>query len=215
MPVIVSLAPEEEEEMPKPSWAHNYEKEQAAAARQLKGTVVKWNVAAGWGFITRADGLGDIFVHQRHVKKKGFRSLLEGEAVEFEVQAGTGAGKLEAVHVTGPAGAEVIGQPEPDRRKDDSDSDTEGKPRKSRTKGDEPTAPPPPSVTSKASTAFMPRNLKRPGAPSGGGRSIPLPKAKAMKATALSDVTAAQVAAAAGSAPGASSVNGTVSSKPT
>jgi len=205
--------PQEKEE-PKPSWAHNYDKEQAAAARRLKGTVVKWNAKAGWGFITRADGLGDIFVHQRSVKRTGFRSLLEGETVEFEVQAGSGAGKLEAVHVTGPGGAEVVGQPEPERGQDDSDSDTEGKPRKSRAKADAPAPPIPPPVTSKASTAFMPRNLKRPGAPSSGGaRSIPLPKPKAMKPAALSDVTAADVAAAAGSAPGAS-VTGALSGKP-
>eukprot|EP00967_Tisochrysis_lutea_P002784 scaffold3372_cov29-Tisochrysis_lutea.AAC.1 len=173
MPMVPSLPDEEEA---KPSWACQYEKERSAAQRRLKGTVAKWD-AKGWGFITRADGMGDIFVHQRSLNKSGFRSLLVGESVEFEAQAGNVAGKLEAVNVTGPGGAEVIGQPSSsdDRRRNESDSDSEEVPKPKHEA--EPEKPP---ITSRKTTSFMPRNLKRPNAVPA-GRSIPLPKAKMSK----------------------------------
>jgi CspA family cold shock protein len=53
--------------------------------QRLHGTVARWHAKGGWGFITRDDGLGDAFVHQRSIQKNGYRSLLEGERVEFDV----------------------------------------------------------------------------------------------------------------------------------
>jgi cold shock protein len=47
---------------------------------------VKWfNNQKGYGFITRDDGAGDVFVHYSAVSGNGFKSLVEGDAVEFEV----------------------------------------------------------------------------------------------------------------------------------
>ncbi len=50
--------------------------------------VVKWfNGAKGYGFIQRSTG-EDVFVHFSAIQSDGYRSLNEGEAVEFELQQG-------------------------------------------------------------------------------------------------------------------------------
>jgi CspA family cold shock protein len=50
--------------------------------------LVKWfNDAKGYGFITQDDGQ-DVFVHYSAVQASGFRSLAEGDRVEFEVTRG-------------------------------------------------------------------------------------------------------------------------------
>ena len=50
--------------------------------------VVKWfNGAKGYGFIQRSTG-EDVFVHFSAIQSEGYRSLNEGEAVEFELQQG-------------------------------------------------------------------------------------------------------------------------------
>ncbi|GIW70602.1 MAG: cold-shock protein [Planctomycetota bacterium] len=51
------------------------------------GTVKWFNDEKGYGFITRTDG-GDVFVHHTAIVAEGFRSLAEGEQVEFELTAG-------------------------------------------------------------------------------------------------------------------------------
>jgi CspA family cold shock protein len=51
---------------------------------------VKWfNDAKGFGFISRDDGEKDCFVHHTAIQGQGFKSLREGERVEFEVVQGT------------------------------------------------------------------------------------------------------------------------------
>jgi CspA family cold shock protein len=51
----------------------------------LKGKVKWFNNQKGYGFITRDDGAGDVFVHYSAVQGNGFKSLAEGDSVEFEV----------------------------------------------------------------------------------------------------------------------------------
>lgn len=50
-----------------------------------RGTVKWFNDAKGYGFIHLPDG-EDIFVHHSAIQGTGFRTLAEGEEVEFEVQ---------------------------------------------------------------------------------------------------------------------------------
>ncbi|XP_019450971.1 PREDICTED: glycine-rich protein 2-like [Lupinus angustifolius] len=70
---------------------------------------VKWfNDTKGFGFITPDDGGDDLFVHQSQLKSDGFRSLAEGESVEFQIEADSD-GRTKAVDVTGPDGANVQG----------------------------------------------------------------------------------------------------------
>lgn len=51
--------------------------------------VVKWfNSEKGYGFITPDDGSDDVFAHFSAIQTSGFRSLEEGEKVEFEITSG-------------------------------------------------------------------------------------------------------------------------------
>jgi len=68
------------------------------------GTVKWFNATKGFGFITPDDGGTDLFVHQTSIVTDGFRSLREGEPVEFLAETGDD-GRLRAVQVTGPGGA--------------------------------------------------------------------------------------------------------------
>ncbi len=51
------------------------------------GTVKFFNAEKGYGFISRPDG-DDVFVHYTNVQGEGYRSLEEGQQVEFEVGPG-------------------------------------------------------------------------------------------------------------------------------
>ena len=51
------------------------------------GTVKWFNNAKGYGFVQQDDG-PDIFVHHTSIEMEGFRSLAEGDHVEFEVKEG-------------------------------------------------------------------------------------------------------------------------------
>ncbi|TKB46059.1 transcription antiterminator/RNA stability regulator CspE [Thalassotalea mangrovi] len=52
------------------------------------GTVKWFNETKGFGFITPADGSKDVFVHFRSIVSDGFKSLAEGQQVEFDVEQG-------------------------------------------------------------------------------------------------------------------------------
>jgi CspA family cold shock protein len=53
----------------------------------INGTVKWFNSAKGYGFIGREDG-GDVFVHYSAITAEGYKSLQEGDSVEFEITEG-------------------------------------------------------------------------------------------------------------------------------
>ena len=60
---------------------------------------VKWfNDNKGWGFIEPDEGGEDIFVHYSAINDEGFKTLKEGQVVEFELRPGKD-GKFQAANV--------------------------------------------------------------------------------------------------------------------
>ena len=66
-------------------------------AEKERGTVKWFNATKGYGFIQREQG-GDVFVHYSAIQSDGYRSLNQGDGVEFEVQDGPKG--LQAANVT-------------------------------------------------------------------------------------------------------------------
>ncbi|UCG75624.1 MAG: cold-shock protein [Gemmatimonadota bacterium] len=54
----------------------------------ITGTVKWFSDEKGYGFIERENGEGDVFVHHSAIQGEGFKTLAEGQRVEFEVVQG-------------------------------------------------------------------------------------------------------------------------------
>ncbi len=67
-------------------------------ADEEKGTVKWFNTTKGFGFIEREDG-GDVFVHYSDIEQEGFKSLEEGQQVQFTVIEGDKGPKAQNVTV--------------------------------------------------------------------------------------------------------------------
>jgi cold shock protein len=59
-----------------------------AEVATVMGTVKWFNAEKGFGFIAQPDGGGDVFVHHSAIEMGGYRTLEEGQQVQFEVQQG-------------------------------------------------------------------------------------------------------------------------------
>lgn len=55
---------------------------------KIKGQVKWFNESKGFGFITPSNGSKDVFVHFSSIQGNGFKTLSEGQNVEFEIQDG-------------------------------------------------------------------------------------------------------------------------------
>ncbi len=62
------------------------------------GTVKWFNESKGYGFIAPQDGGDDVFVHYSSIQGSGFKTLAEGQQVDFDVERGPKG--LQAVNVT-------------------------------------------------------------------------------------------------------------------
>jgi CspA family cold shock protein len=65
-------------------------------SERITGTVKWFDASRGYGFVTREGGT-DVFVHQSAIQTEGYRSLTEGQHVEFEVEQGPKGAKASNV----------------------------------------------------------------------------------------------------------------------
>jgi cold shock protein len=80
-----------------PSSANSFKRKWSKNEVREQGTVKWFNASKGYGFIQRQSG-EDVFVHFSAIQAEGYKSLNEGQAVEFEVTRGPKG--LQAANVT-------------------------------------------------------------------------------------------------------------------
>merc|ERR1719436_2134032 len=80
-----------------------------------RGTVKFFNAEKGFGFVADSEGR-DYFVHYTAIQSDGFRSLADGEEVEFDLEVDERKGGHRCANVTGPEGRPVQGAPRRDAR---------------------------------------------------------------------------------------------------
>ena len=69
-------------------WERRFAPEIGRTCKMAQGKVKWFNDAKGYGFITPDDGSKDVFVHHQAIAAEGFRSLQEGDSVQYDVTQG-------------------------------------------------------------------------------------------------------------------------------
>jgi cold shock protein len=77
-----------EEEAPRGNQCRALTERKEIQQHMATGNVKWFNDAKGFGFITQADGGDDVFCHHSAIQADGFRSLAEGQKVEYDVTRG-------------------------------------------------------------------------------------------------------------------------------
>jgi CspA family cold shock protein len=96
-------------------------------AERETGTVKWFNAGKGYGFIERDNGEGDVFVHYSAINGAGFKTLDEGQRVEFDVVESDKGPQAQDVQALGESAASFSAGPEDsgDIFSDDSDDDSD------------------------------------------------------------------------------------------
>lgn len=66
-----------------------------------RGTVKWFNAAKGFGFISPTDGGDDVFAHFSEIQMDGYKSLTQGQEVEFNIEQGPKGPKATAIRAAG------------------------------------------------------------------------------------------------------------------
>ena len=91
-------------------------------AERETGTVKWFNAGKGYGFIERDNGEGDVFVHYSAITGTGFKTLDEGQRVEFDVVESEKGPQAQEVDTLGESTTAFGTEDESDAFGDDSDS---------------------------------------------------------------------------------------------
>ena len=89
-------------------------------AERETGTVKWFNAGKGYGFVERDNGEGDVFVHYSAINGAGFKTLDEGQRVEFDVVESDKGPQAQDVQALGESVTSFSTEPE-----DSEDSDSE------------------------------------------------------------------------------------------
>ena len=92
-------------------------------AERETGTVKWFNAGKGYGFVERDNGEGDVFVHYSAINGAGFKTLDEGQRVEFDVVESDKGPQAQDVQALGESVTSFSTEPEDSEDSEDSEDD--------------------------------------------------------------------------------------------
>jgi CspA family cold shock protein len=97
-------------------------------AERETGTVKWFNAGKGYGFVERDNGEGDVFVHYSAINGAGFKTLDEGQRVEFDVVESDKGPQAQDVQALGESVTSFSTEPEDSEDSEDSEDDFNAEP---------------------------------------------------------------------------------------